>query len=832
MCNIAQHTGMRKKIIRIALWVFGIFLVLFILFATILYLNREELKKAVLTEVNEVLAEPVAVKKVSVSLRRFPYASILFDEVYSRGAGGTEKDTLLYAQKVYFEFNLWNVFSQNLSIHRISLENGTAHILRPEGQIPNYQIWKEDTTSSSSNFTLNEVSFQNFKLYQYEGAIDQWAAGHVNQLKFSGDFEAGGFFIENQGDLYIDSLKVDTTIFLKAIPAKVSFLLKGDTLKSEISKGVLNLDGITTDVALNMEPAGVALIASQKGTDLKKLQKLATVQRWMPALEMELAGSSDLDFKGVFEEDEDPKVDVNFTTRNATLRGYESAKIESFDCSGSYHLSDNRDRIRLISFAGKGRTGEFEGSLDINDLSRPGVVLDLKSNLELSEWLIFFPLDTITKPEGRAAVDLHFENKFESLKKIKPEELRRAKASGTFVLSDMGFTFKNSEKRISDLRADLKFLGNDLKVGSFYFRTGQSDIYLEGVFRNVLNFAYFKNQKLKVDTRVRAQKVVMEDFLVSSPGGSEEDYSLEFARSLDLELDLKVDQFLFDHFYATEISGMLLVKNGVINARAISLKADEGSFKGNLSINTQTNPYSLEADLSAHSVNIHDLFVSFNNFGQDAIAAENLYGRAAFDLKLNCRMSPGLDIDLPSIAMTSELIIQNGNLKNYEPMLALSRFADLKELQDVRFSKLQNNISINNSQVIIPMMNINSNVMDMGLQGQHGFDNVIDYSIRLKLSDVLFNNRKSEKKKSEFDDHLIVVERDDDPNIYVKMIGPALDPEISLDRKGIGQSINRDLKKQGQELKNIFKKDDPKEEKKKDSGIEFDLFGEDKDGKS
>lgn len=820
---------MRKKIGRILFWFFGILLLLFTIFAIVLYLNREEIKLAVLTEVNEILAEPVEVKKVDVSLRKFPYASLVFDEVFSKGAGGGNGDTLLYAQKIYFEFNLWNVFSKNLSIHRISLENGTAHIIRPEEGIPNYQVWKTDSLSSSSSlFTLDEVTFQNFRLFQYEGAIDQSTRGHIHQLSFSGSFDSENFSIQNQGALYIDSLKLESRVYLQKVEAKVAFNLNGNTKASHITDGSLQIEDVEVDFAINIEPDGVSILATKKGADLKSMQHLANSQNWGAPENLSVAGKADLNFKGVFEDNQPPHVEVNFTTHGARLSGYENANIRDFSCQGSYRLQNERGHVRLSRFSGKGRTGGFEGSLDINDLSRPGVVLDLKSDLELSEWLIFVPADTITKPEGRATIDVHFENQFKSLSNIQPEELKRARASGSFRLEGIGFTFKNSDRRVNDLNAELRFLGNDLKVSSFSFRTGSSDIYLEGVFENVLNYAYFKDQKLKVDTRLRSEQMVMEDFILSGTTGSEEDYSLEFAKSLDLELELRVDGFAFDKFRASDIRGRLLVKNGVIKAESISLAADDGTFNGNLTIDTRPAQYQLKADLTASSINMHKLFESFRNFGQDAIVAENLYGTANLNLDLEFATKPNLEVDLSSINMKSHLKIENGNLKNYEPMLALSRFADIKELQDVKFSVLENDISIRNSQVIIPMMNINSNVLDMGLQGRHGFDNIIDYSIRLKLSDVLFSNRKDKNRKSEFDEHLVVVERGDDPNIYVKMTGPILDPLIELDRQELNKSINRDIKEQGRELKDIFKKKE-KEEKKDDAGIKFDLFGDEKD---
>src|SRR5690606_15286816 len=156
--------------------------------------------------------------------------------------------------------------------------------------------------------------------------------------------------------------------------------------------------------------------------------------------------------------------------------------------------------------------------------------------------------------------------------------------------------------------------------------------------------------------------------------------------------------------------------------------------------------YTLAASLRGQSIDIHKLFESFKNFGQDVIASDNIYGTANLSVQYISKMAPTLEIDISTIEMTSSLAIENGNLKNFDPLSALSDFASIEELKDVHFDRLENNISIRNSQIIIPKMNINSNVLDMGIEGNHGFDNTIDYSIRLKLSDVLFSNRKKKKK--------------------------------------------------------------------------------------
>lgn len=827
---------MKKKIFRLFIWAFGLFLLLITAFAAVLYANRDRITSVVLTEANKLLDVPVDVAKINVSLQKFPYASLKFSNVYCRGAQASENDTLLFAKEMYFEFDLWNAISDDLSIRQISLSDGTLHILRPANGKPNYEIWKKDTSSSTSSvFTLEQVSFKNFKALQTEGSANLTTRGHISSLQLKGTFSPTNFSISNEGDLKIHSLTYNDSTYIKELNIRPYFTLSGNLDNSErninITEGLLKLDNQNLSFSTSIIGEKTIVNASISNGKLEDIQELSKQQSWYSHPSISISGRGTVDFTGVFEPNRPPHLKVEFSTKDANLKGIQESSISKVNSRGIYTLQNKRDHLSISEFSAQGKTGQITGSLDINDLNQPGIVLNLKSDIDLSEWLIFVPIDTLTETTGKVIMDLHFENQFKTLSNIKPEELKRAKASGQLGLENISFAFKGANKKIENLNGNLAFAGNDLRVNSFSFKTGQSDIFLEGTFANVLNFIYFKNQRLRIDTRVRSKELNMEDFLLeaNSEQTEEDDYDVSFVRNIDLDLDLKVDKFHFENFDATSIQGQLNVNNGVIRGKDISLNANDGTYKGLFTIDARNEQmYTLAASLNGESIDIHKLFESFKNFGQRVIAADNIYGTANLSVQYLSKMAPTLEIDVSTIEMTSNLKIQNGNLKNFDPLLSLSDFASIDELRDVHFAKLENNISIRNSQIIIPKMNINSNVLDMGIEGSHGFNNTIDYSIRLKLSDVLFSSRKKKNKQSEFDNHLTVVKEDDDPNIYIKMTGTVENPIITLDRKNIGKSINQDLKQQKQELKNIFKKEE-KETKQDDSGIKFDLFGEEEE---
>ncbi|MDZ7848307.1 MAG: AsmA-like C-terminal region-containing protein [Owenweeksia sp.] len=258
----------------------------------------------------------------------------------------------------------------------------------------------------------------------------------------------------------------------------------------------------------------------------------------------------------------------------------------------------------------------------------------------------------------------------------------------------------------------------------------------------MLNYIFFDEQKLLVDAKVKSQQLVMKDFLVSG-AGSTEAYNLAFVNTLDLDLSLQVDRFLFHKFFAKNIKGELNVHDGLIEARSIVLYADEGQFNETFVLTrARLVTIILKANLNGTGANLHELFVSFGNFGQEVLLAENIFGKADLNLQMSSRLQPDLYIDPATVNLKAGLLITDGNLKNYEPMRALSDFAHLDELRDVRFDRLENEISIHNSKIHIPEMTVQSNVLDLTISGEHSFTNNIDYSMVLKLSEVLLSSGK------------------------------------------------------------------------------------------
>ena len=106
-------------------------------------------------------------------------------------------------------------------------------------------------------------------------------------------------------------------------------------------------------------------------------------------------------------------------------------------------------------------------------------------------------------------------------------------------------------------------------------------------------------------------------------------------------------------------------------------------------------------------------------------------------IKGKIRVYPDLVPDLDQSTLEMDVKVLNGRLKNYDPMLALSDYMGNKNLRNIRFDTLQNNLNVEKGVIHIPSMTIESTLGHMELSGTHDSDQNIDYYLRIPWKVVL-----------------------------------------------------------------------------------------------
>lgn len=817
---------MKKKLLKILIWFSSLLILLLTTFFLILYFNKDKIQNLLVNEINESLRVPVSVSKVDISLKKFPSASLVFTDIYTRGINSAPNDTLLYAEQVFFQFDIWQALTSTISVKEISIENAVLNLKISENKNTNYKIWNEDESSDNEIFTLEEINLITSHIRFFDQSNNVNVSLSTPKSTVKGEFKPNLTILKTDANLEINHLIINNISSAKKFSSQLKFTFTQTGEISEFSKSTIKVAGIPFNFNAHLEENNSHFSAENQKIDLAKLQRFLEDQKLYVNENLETQGSAQISIEWNDNSISRSALKILFNTQDAEIQNNSSLKLKDISCKGYYTLNNKSDLLSIESFAAKGKTGSINGSLLLKNASKPFVKLKLNSNINLQEWASITSIDTLEKAKGKLDLKLEFENQFSSLTNFATKDFKNAKTKGFLKIDDGNLRFKKSNYEMESLNGELRFSNNNAIVDRLFFKTGKSDIFLDGIFKNVLNFIVLDNQKLVIDCRVKSQNIKIEDFIQANDQEDPDSYNLRFTDAIDLELILEIGKFSMKHFAASDVKGNLAIKDKKIIVKNLRMNSDEGSYTGNLTVNL-ANPkiYTLNSNLNFSNININQLFKSFDNFGQEAILAKNIYGNLNGKTQLKANMSPDLEIDLASIKLTSSIEIKNGHIKDYAPMLELSRFSDIEELKDVYFRSLKNNITINNSTITIPEMLIKSNVLDLHVNGTHSFDNILDYRLKLKAEDALFKKRKKNSKPSEFDEHLVQRSKDE-PYLYIKMYGAIDALKIELDKKSIGKSIKDDLKNQGQQIKEIFKRDKP--DKKSDNpGIIYEWDEED-----
>jgi hypothetical protein len=190
------------------------------------------------------------------------------------------------------------------------------------------------------------------------------------------------------------------------------------------------------------------------------------------------------------------------------------------------------------------------------------------------------------------------------------------------------------------------------------------------------------------------------------------------------------------------------------------------------------------------NINLDQLLIKFDNLGQDYLINDNINGRITGSIKGKLKMHPDLVPIINASELDMDLMIKDGALIKFAPLLMMGDYFKDKNLNIVRFDTLQNVFKLKNNTLHIPKMNINSSLGFMEISGTQSLDKDMTYFLRIPWSLVtgvgvhkLFGGKKKEDIDPEREDAIVFRDRDKRVRfINIKVTGNTDNYKITLGR--------------------------------------------------
>ncbi len=790
----------------------GIPVSLFLLATVVAWLLGPRIKELAVQQINTYLVVPVSVDDISFSLlRKFPYASVDFSGVRTKGApvAGT-REQLLDARHVFLQFSIWDVFSDDVKLKKIAVEDAICNLYVDAGGKENYDIFRKGSSKSSFSLGLEEIILHETTVHYRSVSGKRDYALHAKEMKWGGRFSEDIYDLTGDGDLFVERFKSGDVNYIPAKNTRLHLAVRIDKRQglyeikeSTLSVADLNL-GVDGFFREKGETTTVDLKVQSKDAGLRELLSLIPGVYTEKLRQYEYEGTIyfNLRLSGNISNTEQPLVACEFGSQNASLRPSGSDySLSNIRFKGNYtnriSPSQPHERLSLNGVEARLQGQPLKMDVVMENFAQPTLSLSAKSRIDLEVLSRFYLPDTLESMKGSLLVDARI--------KGRAGDPAGWVSEGIVEAAHVSLKLKESPVVVEDINGRLTLFGNRLTVTQLSGKAAGSDFSVDGTFDNVYAFVLSEQESLKAIAHLRCRNLDLNELLEDKSNTSADtSYRLDFSNRIRMELGVEIGILSFRKFQAWQVNGKLTLSDKVLSGNAISFKAFEGYLQLNGRMDASRGDSLLIAcDATLKNLDVTEMFTQLGNFGQEVMQDKNVKGKLTASVQFASVWSKSLHCNFNKVYAKSKLTIDKGELNDFQPMLALSRYLKGADLQKIKFETLQNEIEISNQLINIPTMEIRSSVMDLTMSGTHSFSNMVDYKLQLYLSQIL--GKKVRDRNTEFgtieDDGLGRMK------LFLTMKGPVADPKITYDRKGIEQKIATDIKREKQDLKSILNKE-------------------------
>ena len=789
-------------------------------FAALLVLSyryRDRLALLVMQKINENIKTRVEVKQVRFTvLRKFPQASLELRDVlvlspaaYVHDSIALYNDTLLYARKLYLQFNLFDLLNKRYVISTVHLDKASLHLYVNQQGENNFNVVKESKAPSEGplridlknvKITRTHVLFYN----QYKKLLVS-VNSHNSLIKLNLNNEKLSLTLKS--DIGLDSIQAGDLTLLAGTEALINGKIQSSEGIHRIEEGEIKLGeqifAFSGDFSTR-DKDGVLMDFRATGKKLNIGSMLSSLPVAMQR-RLNLDAGGELFFeataKGRWNALEYPRIRAQFGIRQGTItrNGITFSQVNTtgyFDNGRERTLASSTLSLEPFSFQMENE--KVNGRVRVVNFNSPAGIAEISASVNLKKINQFFSLPSLSDEEGK--INANIKVKFEAGKNkdLSNNQLNITAVSGTLEFLKAGFRWKPFPAKFSDLNGTVEINGM-VQLKKFSAKINNNDFFMN---LSVVHLFEYLNHKdtLYITGTVSSQYLNYNELTEAFSGKSSAGGALLLPDSVKINLGLSAASFKWDNLLCTGASAKITYLPFRFSVHDASFNALDGKVTGSIVLwqDRQKN-LSLSIRSSLNRLSISKLFESFNNFGQNEITDKHLKGMVSGNVDYLSVWNEKGEWLPGKLECFAGIEIVNGQILDCRTLLALARYIDVAELKNLHFATLKNSIYIKDKTVTIPRMDIVSNAIDLNFSGTHTFDNEYEYHIVVALSDVLWG--KARKKET-----AMYGEEGENNRTKLPLIitGKGENYKIGYDRRRAREEFSEKVSREKQEVKTLL----------------------------
>ena len=696
--------SLAKRVLR---WLLFASLGLVIVLGTALLLvvvYQDEIKGAVITELNAHLKSEIQVDPANIDLTvvsTFPDCALRFKKVLMLEALPLKKrDTLLYTDELSLSFSLRDIWEKNYRIHAISISGAvTKPAILKDGR-DNYTFWSSTPTTTVSaqqdsvSFNIESLTLKNVRVLYRDKQAGMAVTTRINDLIFTGAFRTDHYTLQTKGELFLENIRSREATYMKNQVLTCDLALDVNKDKYTFSKASLHISDLELELGGHFIYGDSLshLETTFNAPDLDVVQVLSLLPENYRKYTADYESSGSFFLKGNLHYSPTKGFSVmsDFGVSNGSITyKTRSGTADHIQLGGKFEWHNNRSVVEIKNYAFQLSGDNVKGSFILSDFNAPYLRLTTNANVNLENVFNLWPIDTITQLKGRINLATEIEGRLEDLQKQTFSEKVRMQLHAN--LSELQLQFKNDDKITAVEQCELIVAGRSAEVRDMLLKRGASDVKVSGRMPGLFNYLTDSKAPLVIEGQLFSNHISMEDFMFTSTSGSNaNDNSPLIAEGVDFTLQAEIKDLTYAQFAATNIKGLLEVRNCKAMVSDMRLQTMNGVAEIDALADNSKNKLVVTLQSKLENIELSELYRQMNNFGQATLTDKNISGLTTATVAMTGIWNNNLEVDLKSIKSVIDLQVDRGRLKDFSPLMSLSKFVDIKDLQHcVRRSALR-----------------------------------------------------------------------------------------------------------------------------------------------
>lgn len=812
---------MIKKVLKY----FGITLLVLIGFAFAApYLFKGKIVAAIKENVNKKLNAKVDFADVDVSVfRHFPKLSVGLNNLSIVGVNDFANDSLITAKQIDISMNLWKAIKgDEIDIYGIEINEANVNaIVNKQGQA-NWNIVKPDSaaisttdTSKTMKLKLQHYSLNNSNIKYSDYSSDMFANVEGVTHSGSGDFEADIFTLVTKTDIAKCSYKMGGISYINDAKTKADIDLQVDTkqMKFTFNTDKINLNDLQLATngffqLVNDSTYGMDINFKAPSTDFKNILSLIPAIYQNNFSSIKTSGKAIFYgfVKGSYSGSQIPAYHINLEVNDGFFQ-YPDLPAPVKDINVTM-IVDNPDGITdhtvvdiskaHISLAGEPFDLKLLVKNPVTDLFVDGAA---KGKLDLSKVTQFVKVPSITTLQGLINANVEVSG---STLAMQRKQFDKFKAQGTIDVTNFKYASKDYPAGVALNSMNMSFNPTNVTLSNLVGRFMNTNFQANGFVNNLLPYV-LQNQPFDGVMNVKADNVNLNELMGVSTDTTKkntpESKPFIVPKNLNLTLNALVDNVHYDKLDMNNISGALKVSNETVSMENVKAKALNGdlTFTGFYSTKFNVKKPDISFTYNVNNVDIQKTFYAFNTVQKLMPVGQFLAGKLTSSLTLTGKLGDNMMPDMNTLTGNGNVLLIEGLLSKFAPVEKIASTLNVAQLQSISMKDVKTFFEFTNGKVFVKPFTVKVKDIEMEIGGSHGFDQLLDYTINMKLPRALMGaagNNLINNLSAQATAKGLPVKVSDIVNVQMKLGGNIKSPSLKTDLKQTATSLTDELKTQ------------------------------------